>query len=149
MRQRLVKLFFLSGLVAAIFALLPSPSRADSGELVVEVKAAQYAYNPAVIDVRFGQKVVLELSSLDVVHGLYLDGYELEVESDPGQTTRLSFIADRPGSFRFRCSVTCGPLHPFMIGQLRVQPYAMAKLITSGSLSALLFGLALAFRHDP
>jgi heme/copper-type cytochrome/quinol oxidase subunit 2 len=36
------------------------------------------------------------------------------------QTARLTFVADRPGAFRFRCSVTCGPLHPFMIGRLIV-----------------------------
>ena len=34
----------------------------------------------------------------------------------------LTFVADHAGSFRFRCSVTCGPLHPFMIGKLYVGP---------------------------
>ncbi|MGB3701702.1 MAG: hypothetical protein WA997_10560, partial [Anaerolineales bacterium] len=36
------------------------------------------------------------------------------------QTNEISFIADQSGSFRFRCSVTCGDLHPFMIGKLHV-----------------------------
>ena len=32
----------------------------------------------------------------------------------------LAFVAQRAGMFRMRCSVTCGSLHPFMIGKLRV-----------------------------
>ena len=67
-----------------------------------------------------GDKVTIELVSHDVVHGLYVDGYNIFVEADPGQTATLSFIADKSGSFRFRCNVTCGAMHPFMIGKLTV-----------------------------
>ena len=56
----------------------------------------------------------------DVVHGLYVDGYDVSVEADPGQTKSLTFTADKPGSFRFRCNITCGAMHPFMIGKLYV-----------------------------
>jgi heme/copper-type cytochrome/quinol oxidase subunit 2 len=55
-----------------------------------------------------------------VVHGLYVDGYDVSVEADPGQTATLTFVADKSGSFRFRCNVTCGAMHPFMIGKLNV-----------------------------
>jgi nitrous-oxide reductase len=54
------------------------------------------------------------------VHGLYIDGYDLSIEADPGQTATLTFFADQSGSFRFRCNVTCGAMHPFMIGKLTV-----------------------------
>jgi heme/copper-type cytochrome/quinol oxidase subunit 2 len=57
---------------------------------------------------------------MDVVHGLYVDGYGVSVTADPGQTASLTFIADNAGSFRFRCNVTCGALHTFMIGKLQV-----------------------------
>jgi heme/copper-type cytochrome/quinol oxidase subunit 2 len=72
-----------------------------------------------------------------VVHGLSIDGYNLETTADPGQTARLTFVADRQGSFRFRCTVTCGNMHPFMIGKLRVGQNA---LLWRG---ALLAGLVL------
>jgi heme/copper-type cytochrome/quinol oxidase subunit 2 len=55
-----------------------------------------------------------------VVHGIYIDGYDISVEADPGQTQTLTFVADKSGSFRFRCNVTCGAMHPFMIGKLTV-----------------------------
>jgi heme/copper-type cytochrome/quinol oxidase subunit 2 len=55
-----------------------------------------------------------------VVHGLYVDGYDVSIEADPGQTATLTFVADKSGSFRFRCNITCGAMHPFMIGKLTV-----------------------------
>lgn len=89
-------------------------------ERVFRIEASQYAYNPGVIRVNPGDTVTIELVSTDVVHGLYVDGYGVSVQADPGQTTRLAFVAERPGSFRFRCNVTCGAMHPFMIGKLHV-----------------------------
>ncbi|MCI0520856.1 MAG: hypothetical protein L0Z70_11465, partial [Chloroflexi bacterium] len=68
----------------------------------------------------------------DVVHGVYIDGYQVSLSADPGQPQRVSFTADQAGSFRLRCSVTCGPLHPFMSGKLVVaggwQPWRLGTL---------------------
>ena len=84
------------------------------------IEASSFQYTPEAIHVNPGDHVTIDLVSTDVVHGLYIDGYDLNVTADPGQTATLSFVADRAGSFRFRCSVTCGALHPFMIGKLNV-----------------------------
>lgn len=101
--------------------LLPLPINAAPPEdRTFRIHAGQFAYNPAMIAVNPGDRVTIELLATDVVHGLSIDGYNLETVSDPGQTARLTFIADRQGSFRFRCSVTCGDMHPFMIGKLQV-----------------------------
>jgi heme/copper-type cytochrome/quinol oxidase subunit 2 len=64
----------------------------------------------------------VELVSLDVVHGLSLDGYNFELKADPGKTVSATFVAYKSGVFRFRCSVACGNLHPFMIGKLQIGP---------------------------
>lgn len=148
MKSRAANLLALGALVVAAISLLPIQADAMDNEVIVPIEASQYAYEPNVIEVSLGQRVVLELSSSDVVHGIYLDGYDLEVITDPGKTARLSFIADQPGTFRFRCSVTCGPLHPFMIGQLKVEPNPKVRRIVGGSLSALLVGIALAWRNE-
>lgn len=108
-------------LIALTILFTPPPARAAApADHLIRLEASQYAYAPGVIRVQQGDTVTLELVSTDVVHGLYLDGYGVSMTSDPGQTSRLTFKADRAGSFRFRCSITCGPMHPFMIGRLVV-----------------------------
>ena len=111
-------------LLAPLFllvALAPIPAGATTPRShTFRVEAGKFEYSPAVLSVNPGDHVTIELVSTDVVHGIFIDGYDLELSADPGQTQRMKFIADRVGSFRFRCSVTCGPLHPFMIGKLYV-----------------------------
>src|SRR5215216_2889576 len=119
MRPYLAPLFFvMAGLVVA-FAPLPVQSIAPQ-ERTFRVDARQFAYSPSELKVNAGDTVTLQLVSNDVVHGLYVDGYDISVEADPGQTATITFTAEKSGSFRFRCNVTCGAMHPFMIGKLTV-----------------------------
>lgn len=119
MRSRFIlPLLIMAGLVVA-FAPLPAQLIAPQ-ERTFRMEAGQFAYSPSVLKVNPGDTVNIQLVSSDVVHGLYVDGYDISVEADPGQTKTLSFVADKPGSFRFRCNVTCGAMHPFMIGKLNV-----------------------------
>ena len=111
-------LLVIAGLVVA-FAPLPVQSIAPQ-ERIFRIEAGQFAYSPSELKVNPGDTVNIQLVSTDVVHGLYVDGYDISIEADPGQTTTLTFVADKPGSFRFRCNVTCGAMHPFMIGKLDV-----------------------------
>ena len=111
-----------AGLAAFVILATPLPaSFSVPSERDFQVQASRFQYLPAFLKVNPGDRVILELAATDVVHGLSIDGYNLEVTSGPGQTARLSFIADRSGAFRFRCSLTCGNLHPFMIGKLYVE----------------------------
>jgi heme/copper-type cytochrome/quinol oxidase subunit 2 len=111
-------LLVMAGLVVA-FAPLPVRSIAPQ-ERTFRIEARQFAYSPSELKVNTGDTITIQLVSTDVVHGLYMDGYDVSIEADPGQTKTLSFVADKPGSFRFRCNVTCGAMHPFMIGKLTV-----------------------------
>jgi heme/copper-type cytochrome/quinol oxidase subunit 2 len=118
MRASSLLLLVMAGLVVA-FVPLPVRSIAPQ-ERTFRIEARQFAYSPSEFKVNSGDTVTLQLVSQDVVHGLYVDGYDISVEADPGQTKTLTFVADKPGSFRFRCNVTCGAMHPFMIGKLTV-----------------------------
>lgn len=119
MRSRFsLLLLVMAGLVVALTPLPVQPIAHQ--EHTFRIEARQFAYSPSEIKVNPGDTVTIELVSTDVVHGLYIDGYGIAAEADPGQTTTITFVADKPGSFRFRCNVTCGAMHPFMIGKFTV-----------------------------
>ena len=88
------------------------------------IRARQYAYAPGVVRVSQGERVTMVLEAEDVTHGLYVDRYGVDLVAVPGRPARASFVADRPGKFRLRCSKVCGSLHPFMLGELIVEPNA-------------------------
>lgn len=108
-----------------LVAFAPLPVDAIAGiptthEITVEGR--MFDFSPNVIRVNKGDRVVINFAAMDVVHGLYVDGYGIETEAEPGVPTRVEFVADKAGKFRYRCSVSCGAMHPFMIGELIVGP---------------------------
>ena len=114
--------WFLMAAAALAVAFAPFPATIAQAPVgrVFRLEASQFAYVPAELSVNSGDTVTIQLTSTDVVHGLYLDGYGISVQADPGQSATMTFVANRSGSFRFRCNVTCGAMHPFMIGKLTV-----------------------------
>lgn len=126
----------VAGVLGLAIALFPAPATSAAPvERYFRVEAGRYAFTPGTLAVNPGDRVTLDVVATDVVHGLYVDDYGVSVTADPGQTARLTFVADRPGSFRFRCSVACGDMHPFMIGRLKVGPNWL--LWRAAALSAL------------
>lgn len=111
-------------LALTLLALLaPLPSSAQTPvQRRIELDARMFAFEPARLRVSQGDELTLILHSTDVVHGLFLDGYNVNIIAEPGKPAQATFVAERRGKFRFRCSITCGNLHPFMIGELIVGP---------------------------
>ena len=143
MRARLLSLVPFLGL-ALVVLLLPAPLTGAPATRQVTIRADQFAFDPPVLRVNRGDRIRLTLQATDVVHGFYLDGYGIETRVEPGISEQLEFVADQAGKFRYRCSVSCGTLHPFMIGELVVGPnltYARAVGLTLVALGATLFYL--------
>lgn len=127
----------LAALVAlTLFAPLPAWGAAPE-ERRITVNARSFAFEPGTVRVNRGDTVIIRLESSDVVHGLFVDGYEVSALAEPGRPGELRFTADRAGAFRMRCSISCGNMHPFMIGKLVVGPNltwlraALATLVTA------------------
>lgn len=112
-------LLFLALAIAILIVPLPRTSEAKTHE--IDLDATQFEFTPGRVHVNQGDRVIINLTASDVVHGFYLDGYGLKQRIEPGITERIEFTADKAGKFRYRCSVSCGSLHPFMIGELVVE----------------------------
>jgi len=112
-------LLFIGMSLLIFFAPLPQPVQIPKDRLI-RIEASSFQFIPGEIQINPGDRVTVELVSTDVVHGFSLDGYSFELKADPGQTATGTFTAGKAGVFRFRCSVACGNLHPFMIGKLQV-----------------------------
>ncbi len=136
-------------LLFAVAAMLtPLPLNAASSQThTIQINARQFAFEPAQVQVQRGDTVVLHFESLDAEHGLFIDGYDVKLQAEPGKSADVTFVADQPGKFKMRCSVSCGVLHPFMIGELDVEP-DFPFLHATIALLIVAVGAFLYFRHD-
>ena len=131
-------------------------------ERYVTITAGKYAFDPPVLRVNKGDRIHLSLMSSDVTHGFFLEGYDLDAQIPPGEFTFLLrrpsqseeyetvdevvIVAEHSGKFRYRCSNTCGFMHPFMQGELIVNPNYLYP--TSVGMSfGIAIGMLWAFRR--
>lgn len=152
-------------LLAGTVGYLAPGSRRAPRTREITVRARKYSFTPAVIRVSKGDRLVLTLVSEDVTHGFFVEGYDIEAKIPPEDTVLLRhpsqgggyepvekvvFTAHRTGKFRYRCSHTCGYLHPFMLGELIVGPnrtYSASLGLLLGLLPAA--ALVLSARRQP
>lgn len=137
-----------TALLALAALLVPLPTGATAaGEREITLDARMFAFEPGRLRVNQGDRVTVILHSTDVVHGLYIDGYGIDITAEPGRPAQASFVADKLGKFRYRCSVSCGAMHPFMIGELIVGPnLPFARAVASLFIVAIGAVITLALR---
>ncbi len=110
----------LAGITLAI-VFIPFPAgKTQPVERTFYLDARRFQYDPAILRVNPGDTVTIILATSDVMHGLSIDGYGVETMAQPTRTGKITFVANRPGAFRFHCTVVCGNMHPFMTGKLVV-----------------------------
>ncbi|MBI5879900.1 MAG: cupredoxin domain-containing protein [Chloroflexi bacterium] len=138
-RRRLWIAVLTAALLIGVIGIPWPATAAPPDALTIAITARAFAYAPESIRVPRGARLTLTLESLDTVHGLSLDGHAVEMTAEPGRSSRATFVAEHEGKFKFRCSVSCGALHPFMIGEVVVEPevpfarVTLATLVISGS----------------
>jgi nitrous-oxide reductase len=57
----------------------------------------------------------------DELHGLGINGYNINIVADPGETKTVTFTADKSGVFAYYCTNFCSALHQEMQGYLLVR----------------------------
>jgi len=126
-------------------------SEGESAESAVEprvitILAKRFVYTPSQIKVEKGELITIRLESLDVTHGLFMDGYGINIKARPGLIGKATFVADKPGRFTFRCSETCGEFHPYMVGFMEVTPNSRFHLFVGIMCVAFLAVLGVLFK---
>ncbi len=107
------------GLIVAIAAMSLSCEKSEPVRVKVVLK--RYEFSPAVIEIRKGQPVVLELTTADVAHGFKVPELGLNKKVAPGQPATLEFTPRRGGEFQVVCSMMCGPHHEDMHAKIVVR----------------------------
>ncbi len=83
--------------------------------------AKKFEFKPNTITVNQGDLVRLKIEALDRTHGFALPEFGVEVRLNFGEITEVEFVADKKGTFEFKCVVRCGSGHRSMKGRLVVQ----------------------------
>ena len=87
---------------------------------VVKLVAQRFHYTPSEFRVKPGE-VVLEISSLDFVHGFNLPDLNLRADLPPGRVTQVRFTVSKPGEYEFVCDNFCGDQHEEMAARMIVE----------------------------
>jgi cytochrome c oxidase subunit 2 len=104
-----------AAVTAAADAQTPAPR-------VIEVVAADFRFDPELIQVAAGERVVLKARSADGRgHGLAIKELKLKAAlPKTGEVVPIEFTADKAGTYTIACSVYCGGGHSRMRARLVV-----------------------------
>jgi len=101
------------------------------GAIQIEVTAEMYSWefmyengkeSDGELVVPLGKPVKLNVTSLDVVHSLFIPAFRIKVDAVNGMKTYVWFYADRLGEFVIQCAEFCGIGHSQMTAVLRIVP---------------------------
>ena len=108
-------------IIILVFALL-KPKQELTGETKeFNITAKKWEFLPNKIEVNKGDKVILNVKSIDVAHGITLMNFGINKFLNPNEEIKIEFIADKRGRFNFFCNVFCGSGHNEMNGVLIVR----------------------------
>jgi len=75
-----------------------------------------------VLHVPLDQPVRMIISSVDVLHALYIPAFRTKMDAVPGRYTDLWFQATKPGEYPVFCAEYCGTAHSDMLTSVVVHP---------------------------
>jgi cytochrome c oxidase subunit 2 len=118
-REVLVRAGIFALFAAAGMGTLARRSAASESQ-VVKVVAQRFQFTPSEIALKSGQPVVLEITSLDFIHGFNIPELGIRTNLLPGPPTRVAIKALAPGRYDFLCDNFCGSGHEEMNGTIVV-----------------------------
>jgi cytochrome c oxidase subunit II len=113
---------FLGAAAATAQADEKATGEKAKAEKVIKVTAERFKFTPAVIQLKLGEPVVLELTALDRKHGFQVPELDIDETVEPEKPTRIRLAPGKAGTFLFHCSIFCGSGHEEMSGEIVVKP---------------------------
>lgn len=86
----------------------------------IKIRASKFSYSPNHITIYQNEQVVLELTSIDAVHGFSIPDLNVRSDIPPGQTTMVPITPTQIGELTFLCDNFCGDGHEKMQGKITV-----------------------------
>jgi cytochrome c oxidase subunit II len=109
-------------LVAATLALTPFAGAQEPEPRRIDVVARRFAFEPAEIPATVGERIRLNITSADGVHGIEIKKLRIKQEIPRGaKPVTIDFTATEAGRFPILCSEYCGKDHEAMTGMLVVE----------------------------
>lgn len=112
--------FVQGALVAAGTAFLRASGAQGAEPRIIALTARRFVYEPNEIVLKVGERVVIEINSLDFVHGMNIPDLGKRLDLVPGRITRLEFQPTKAGVIDFVCDNFCGEGHEDMHGRFVV-----------------------------
>jgi nitrous-oxide reductase len=82
-------------------------------------------FTPDIVTAKVGDKVIVHLTNTeqtaDATHGFAVPTKNVMLSLDPGESTTVEFVVDKPGTYSFYCTEFCSALHLEMQGWLIVE----------------------------
>ena len=101
MRTRILACLTASLALAALLLPLPAAARTPA-ERHIQVNARMFAFDPHRVRVGLGDRVTITLVSDDVVHGVFVDGYDVDIQAEPGKPASFVLLQARDVSEAIR-----------------------------------------------
>lgn len=101
----------------------------EPNEMVVQVTGSQWNWrfdyprfgiSSAELNLPKGQQIVLELSSIDVIHSFWVPEFRVKQDAVPGMVHPLRITPTETGTFVIRCAEICGKDHAYMLANVNV-----------------------------
>ncbi len=98
----------------------------DGNKVTINMTSIRSHFTPDTIEVTEGDEITMHITNIemaqDATHGFAFPGQHIQLSIEPGETTTVTFTADRAGVYPFYCTEFCSALHLEMMGYFIVEP---------------------------
>jgi len=120
LKRRRALIGMAAGTIAACLGVLGLKKAQAESVRKIEIVAQRFRFEPKVIDVKLGQPVLLQIRSLDYIHGFNVPDLGIRSDLLPGMITSVELTPLQVGRLDFLCDNFCGDDHESMHGYFNV-----------------------------